>query len=350
MELTREEKGGNPFPACFVIAEAGVNHNGDLDLAKRLVDAAVDAGASAVKFQAFRAEELASLDAPKAEYQLAGAGKQESQLAMLKRLELPPQSYAELFLYCESMNILFLASPFDLESADRLDSLGMSYFKIASGEITNYPLLRHVAGKGKLVILSTGMSTMEEVQSSVDLISKAGNNKVILLHCVTEYPAPPEEVNLQAMLTMREACGVPVGYSDHTLGIEIALAAVALGASVIEKHVTLSRNMEGPDHRASLEPHEFKQMVRHIRNIEAAMGDGVKRPALCETSNRRIARRSIFAAVKISAGDVIRAEMLAYKRPGKGISPMHYEEVIGRRVSRSFQAGELLDWEGLHDC
>jgi N-acetylneuraminate synthase/N,N'-diacetyllegionaminate synthase len=350
VNLTREEKDGNLFPTCFVIAEAGVNHNGDIDLAKRLVDAAVDAGASAIKFQAFRAEELASLDAPKAAYQLAGAGRQESQLAMLKRLELPPQAFEELFLYCGRKNILFLASPFDLESTDLLDSLGMPYFKIASGEITNYPLLHHVAGKGKPMILSTGMSTMEEVQDSLNVVSKAGNDKVILLHCVTEYPAPPEEVNLQAMLTMREACGVPVGYSDHTLGIEIALAAVALGASVIEKHMTLSRDMEGPDHRASLEPHEFKQMVRQIRNIEVAMGDGVKRPALCETINRRIARRSIFAAVEISAGDVICAEMLAYKRPGKGISPTRYKEVIGRRVSRSFQAGELLDWEWLHDC
>lgn len=350
MEMFKSRQINDPSSSpCFIIAEAGVNHNGDLDLAKLLVDAAVDAGANAVKFQAFRADELASIDAPKAEYQLAGVGKEESQLVMLKRLELPPFAYAELSRYCERKNIMFLASPFDLGSADLLDSLGMPYFKIASGEITNYPLLRHVAGKGRPVILSTGMSTMEEVQNAVELIASAGNGKIVLLHCVTEYPAPVDAVNLRAMVTMREMCNVPVGYSDHTLGIEVAIAAVALGASMIEKHLTLGRDMEGPDHRASLEPGEFKQMVGLIRNIENAMGDGVKRPAQCEIANRLVARRSICAAVGISCGEVIRSEMLVYKRPGKGISPRYYEEVIGRQASRSYQAGELLDWEGLHD-
>lgn len=226
----------------------------------------------------------------------------------------------------------------------------MAYFKIASGEITNFPLLRHIAMKGKPVILSTGMSTLEEVQDALHAMARAGNPTVTLLHCVTEYPAPAEEVNLLAMATMRDALRVPVGYSDHTLGIEISLAAVALGASVVEKHLTLGRDMNGPDHRTSLEPSEFKQMVRQIRNIESAMGDGVKRPAQCEIANCLIARRSIFAAVTIPEGTVIREEMLACKRPGKGISPKFYDEVVGRRVSRSFQAGEILDWKGIHGC
>jgi N-acetylneuraminate synthase/N,N'-diacetyllegionaminate synthase len=268
---------------------------------------------------------------------------------MLKRLELSMEMLAELKHYCDSKNLLFLATPFDTAHADFLEALGMAYFKIASGEITNYPFLHSIGKKGRPVILSTGMSTIEEVQRAVRLLSKAGNRKVVLLHCVTQYPAPVESMNLRAMATMRQVCGLPIGLSDHTLGIEISLAAVALGASVIEKHLTLRRDMEGPDHRASLEPDEFTQMVRQIRHIESAMGDGVKRPVSCEMANRIIARRSIFTAVAIPPGEVIRKEMLVCRRPGNGISPEHYDEVVGRRVSRRFEAGELLDWKWMHD-
>ena len=350
MELLKNRQIYGPLsPSCFIIAEAGVNHNGDLAIAKLLVDAAVDSGANAVKFQAFRADELASVDAPKAQYQLAGSEKTESQLTMLKRLELPSSAYIELSRYCALKKILFLASPFDVGSVDLLDSLGMPYFKIASGEITNYPLLRYVARKGRPILLSTGMSTMEEVRSAIEFISQTGNKDVILLHCVTEYPAPVEAANLRAMIAMRDECHLPVGYSDHTIGVEVALAAVAIGATVLEKHLTLDRDMKGPDHRASLDPAEFKRMVELIRNIESAMGDGVKSPAQCEVANRVVARRSICAAVSITSGEVIRQEMLAYKRPGKGISPRHFEKVIGRRAMRNYQAGELLDWDGLYD-
>ncbi len=333
----------------YIIAEAGVNHNGQLTLAKRLVDAAADAQADAVKFQTFRAEQLVSPQAPKAQYQLATTGQEESQLEMLRRFELPPEAYAELFQYCKTKNILFLSTPFDTDSADLLDELPVSHFKIASGDVTNIQLLRYVAGKHKPVILSTGMSTLEEVKEALRVMAAANNTFVTLLHCVSEYPAPPEQVNLQAMVTMRDTFRVPVGYSDHTQGVEVALAAVALGASVIEKHLTLGRNMLGPDHRASLEPAEFKQMVRQIRIIESALGDGIKRPAPCEASNRLLARRSLFATVPIPKGTVIHEEMVECKRPGEGISPLYYDRVIGRRVTRSFKAGEALDWDGLQD-
>lgn len=334
----------------FIIAEAGVNHNGSPALAKQLIDAAHDAGADAVKFQAFHAEELASLEAPKADYQLSTTGRDESQLEMLRRLELAPDVFVDLARYCKEKGMVFLATPFDRYSADLLDALDMPCFKIASGEITNYPLLRYVAKKGKPVILSTGMSTLEEVRDALKEMASVGSVKVTVLHCVTEYPAPTDQVNLNAMITMRNELAVPVGYSDHTLGVEVALAAVALGASVLEKHLTLSRDMVGPDHKTSLEPGEFGQMVRQVRNIEVAMGDGEKHPAVCEAANRMIVRRSLFAKVGIPAGTVIGEEMLTCKRPGKGISPKHYTEVVGRRASRNFEAGELLDWEGLHGC
>ncbi len=350
MEMTKSHDRKAPFPTCFVIAEAGVNHNGNLDLAKRLVDAAVDAGADAVKFQAFRAEELAVSDAPKAEYQVETTGSGESQLAMLQRLELTAEALAVLAGYCDKKGILFLATPFDGTSVDLLDSLGMAYFKIASGEITNFPLLRHIASKGKRVILSTGMSTLEEVREALEEMAKSGCKDVIILHCVTEYPAPPEEVNLFAMVTMRNKFKYPVGYSDHTLGIEVALASVALGACVIEKHLTLSRDMVGPDHRASLEPAEFKQMVAKIRMVEAALGNGVKVPASCEASNRVIARRSLVAAVAIPAGTILRENMIACKRPGNGISAKFYDDVVGRRVRKNIQAGEVIDREAFNDC
>lgn len=349
--VVRSVAGYSPegFSPCYIIAEAGVNHNGDIGLAKSLIDAAVDAGADAVKFQAFRAEELVSPQAPKACYQLSSTNSSESQLEMLKHLEFTAEDYADLCHYCKTQNIVFLATPFDRSSADMLDGLDMAYFKIASGEITNFPLLRHLAKKGKPLFLSTGMSTLKEVGEALEVIAGAGNPPTTLLHCVTEYPAPVQEVNLKAMITMRESFQVPIGYSDHTLGTEVALAAVVLGAAVIEKHLTLGCEMEGPDHRASLEPAEFKQMVRQIKNVEVAMGDGIKRPAPCEMANRSVARRSLFASVAIPNGAVIGEEMVACKRPGKGISAKFYDEIVGRRVLRNFQSGEMLDWEGIHD-
>ena len=332
---------------CFIIAEAGVNHNGDLVLAKQLVDAAARAGADAVKFQAFHAEEIVSPAAPKADYQLARTSPDESQLSMLRKLELSADQMRVLCEYCAAQNILFLATPFDAASVDFLDSLNVPCFKMASGEITNVPLLRHVAGKGRKVILSTGMSTLDEVAEALQELAAFGCEDVTLLHCVTEYPAPPDQVNLLSMLTMRDQLRRPVGFSDHTAGIEISFAAVALGACVIEKHLTLSRQMEGPDHRASLEPDEFSAMVGGIRNIEAALGDGIKSPAACETANRLVARRSLVASVAIPAHTVIRADMIACRRPGTGILPKRLTDVVGRRTTRSFVAGELIEWQGL---
>lgn len=338
------------FPhVVFIIAEAGVNHNGDLSIAKRLVDVAVESGADAVKFQSFHAERVVSAQAKKADYQLAATGGAETQLEMLRRLELDCHAHEVLFDYCKEKKILFLSTPGDVESADMLDGLRIQLFKIGSAEITNLPFLRLIARKGKPIILSTGMSTLEEVREALRVIYAGGNKDVTLLHCVTEYPAPPEQVNLRAMLTLKDAFKTSVGYSDHTLGSEIALAAVALGACVIEKHFTLSRGMPGPDHRASLEPKELKQLVSQIRNIQAAMGDGIKRPAPCEVPNIPVVRRSIFTAQDIPAGVTIREEMLECKRPGTGISPVHFDEVVGRKASRAFSAGEMLDWAGIDD-
>lgn len=336
------------FPhSVFIIAEAGVNHNGDLNVAKRLVDVAAESGADAVKFQSFHAERVVSAQAEKADYQLAATGGAETQLEMLCRLELDYHAHEVLFNYCKEKRILFLSTPFDVESADMLDGLQMQLFKVGSGEITNIPFLRFIARKKKPFLLSTGMSTLEEVGQALRVIHSEGNRDVTLLHCVSEYPAPPGQIGLRAMLTLRDAFKTPVGYSDHTLGNEIALAAVALGACVIEKHFTLSRGMSGPDHRASLEPKELKQLVSQIRNVEAAMGDGTKRPAPCEVPNIPVVRRSIFAAQDIPAGTAIREEMLECKRPGTGISPVHFDEVVGRKTRRSFAAGEMLNWDGM---
>jgi N,N'-diacetyllegionaminate synthase len=333
----------------FVIAEAGVNHNGDIGIAKKLIDVAVDAKADAVKFQSFRADKLASPWANKADYQFTSTTNAESQLEMLSRLELGESAHRDLAEYCKKKGIVFLSSPFDESSADLLDELGVPAFKIASGEITNFPLLRHVAKKRKRVFLSTGMSTLEEVVDAVRVIRAEGCSDITLLHCVSEYPAPVHQVNLRAMLTLRDAFHLPVGYSDHTYGNETALAAVALGATVIEKHFTLNRQMEGPDHRASLEPRELKKLICQIRSVEAALGDGIKKPAECELSNLRVVRRSLFAACAIPVGVQIREEMLECKRPGTGISPRHLSEIIGRRATKSFQPGEIIDWGGICD-
>lgn len=326
----------------FIIAEAGVNHNGRLDLALRLVDAAARAGADAVKFQTFRADKLATADAPKALYQKTGTPAAESQLTMLKRLELGPTEHRKVFRRCAEKGILFMSTPFDEDSADFLDRLGMRIFKVPSGELTNPSLLARVARKGKPVILSTGMSTLKEVREAVAFIRRNGNPPLTLLHCVSCYPADPADVNLRAMATMARALRLPVGYSDHTPGIEIALAAAALGAAVIEKHFTLDRDLPGPDHRMSLEPDELQEMVTSIRNVSVALGDGVKAPRPKEEETRRVARRSIVLACPAPAGARLTRTMVAFKRPGTGIAPGKLESLLGRRLRRDLEADTLL--------
>lgn len=328
----------------LIIAEAGVNHNGDLDLAHHLVDVAADAGADLVKFQTFRADSLATLDARKAEYQVSATGGKESQHAMLKRLELSESDHSALIAHCASRQIGFFSTGFDIDSVDLLVRLGADRFKVPSGEITNLPYLRHIGGLGRPVILSTGMATLGDIEGALQALESAGTPRsaISVLHCNTDYPTPAHEVNLRAMQHMGQAFGVQFGYSDHTNGIEIAIAAVALGASVIEKHFTLSRGLPGPDHQASLEPAELKAMVMAIRNIEAALGDGVKRPSPTEQQNRAIARKSLVAARAIRAGERFSADNLAVKRPGTGVSPMRWDEYIGRPSPRDYAADELI--------
>ena len=330
-------------PRAFIIAEAGVNHNGSLRLAKRLVDAAKAAGADAVKFQSFRSESLVTRSARTADYQRA-ATRASSQFAMLKKLELDEKAHAALFAYCRRKGILFMSSPFDAESADLLSRLGVDRFKLGSGEITNRRLIEHVARKKRPLILSTGMSTLDDVRRALGWIRAAGRASVTLLHCVTQYPLPVDEVNLRAMDTLREAFGLPVGYSDHTEGIAVPLAAAARGAVVIEKHLTLDRGLPGPDQRASLEPAEFKAMVRGIRDIEACLGDGVKRVAACEAKNRLVARRSLVAARDLPSGHVLREGDLLAKRPGTGIPPADEPKMLGRKLRRGVKHDELLRW------
>lgn len=332
-----------PRQPVFVIAEAGVNHNGDLKLARQLIDVAVAARADAVKFQSFQADRLVTPDAPKASYQVATTGVVESQLEMLRRLELSPEAHRELQNYCAERGIVFLSTPFDEEAADFLDQLNVPAFKISSGDLTNSPLLEHVAGKGKPVILSTGMSDLAELIEAVSVLNSAGCENPILLHCVSNYPAKAAEVNLRAMQTMRAAFDVPVGFSDHTEGIDVALAAVALGACVIEKHFTLDRSMRGPDHRASLVAAELAQLVTSIRRIESALGDGRKAPADSEIEIARVARRSLVAVREIPAGATLEREMVAMRRPGTGLAPAMLPGLLGRRAARLITAGSLLD-------
>lgn len=333
--------------SCFIIAEAGVNHNGDFRAAKRLVDAARRAGADAVKFQTFKAEKIASASAALAPYQKKTLGRGGGQLDMIRLLELSERDHERLFEYCAKSGILFMSSPFDEESADMLDKLGVDRFKLPSGEITNRALLRHVAGKGKPVILSTGMSTLAEVRRAVGWILGRRRVPLTLLHCVTEYPAPPDQVNLRAMDTLRETFRVPVGYSDHTLGIEISVAAAARGAAVIEKHLTLDRRLPGPDQAASLEPDDFKAMVASIRLVESALGDGVKRMAPCERRNRVAARRSLVAARDLPRGRRLEAGDLVAKRPGSGIPPERLAGLLGRALKRPLRRDRLLAWGDL---
>lgn len=328
----------------FIIAEAGVNHNGNLDIAKKMVDVAVDSGADAIKFQTFKAEKIVTDTTPKAKYQIDNMGTSESQFEMLRKLELSIEAHKELFSYCKKKNIIFMSTPFDEESADMLDNLGINIFKIPSGEITNKPLIQHIAKKNKPIILSTGMSYLGEIEDALNVLTKSGTPKenIIVLHCNTEYPTPFEDVNLNAMLTIRDAFKVKVGYSDHTSGIEVPIAAVALGAYVIEKHFTLDKNLPGPDHKASLEPKELKTMVEAIRNIEKALGDGVKKPSPSELKNKMIVRKSIVAAKPIKDSEIFTADNLTVKRPGTGISPMRWDEIIETKTKRDYQEDELI--------
>jgi N-acetylneuraminate synthase/N,N'-diacetyllegionaminate synthase len=332
-----------PGLPTFIIAEAGVNHNGDLEVAKQLIDVAINAGADAVKFQTFRADAIASPDAPKANYQLATTDVTESQLELLRRLELSKEAHYELNNYCQGRDIIFLSTPFDESAADMLSELGVPAFKISSGDLTNAPLLEHVAAKGKPVILSTGMANLDEVAAAVSVLREAGCDELALLHCVTNYPAAVSDVNLRAVTTMAHEFRVPVGYSDHTDGIEVAIAAVALGACIIEKHFTLDRSLPGPDHKASLEPNELRALVSGIRNVEAALGDGRKVPTVGELETARVARRSLFAAQTIAAGSVVTRDMVSMKRPGTGISPVLLKKIVGHRTLVDVTEGQMLE-------
>lgn len=326
----------------FIIAEAGDNHNGRFDLALQLVDKAVEAGADCVKFQTFVTENVISKFAEKAEYQIESTGAGESQYEMVKKLELSFDQFREIQAYCKKKGILFLSTPFDLDSIKFLEEIHIPFFKIPSGEITNLPYLIKIANTGKDVILSTGMSTIEEIGNALKILRQNGAGKITLLHCNTEYPTPYEDVNLRAMDTLRKTFGVEVGYSDHTKGIEVPIAAAALGAVIVEKHFTLDCNMEGPDHQASLEPEELKQMVVGIRNIEKTLGSDEKFPTESERKNISIARKSIVAGRNIKKGELLTEKNLSVKRPGDGISPMEWYNVIGTEAVRDFGEDELI--------
>jgi len=342
----RDKSIGDGEPT-FIVAEIGVNHNGDVRLAKKLVDAAKDAEVDAVKFQTFKTGETVTRSAEKAEYQKEITGSMEYQYGMLKKLELTEEDFKELFDYTEKKDIIFLSSPFDKESVDLLDRLSILAFKVASGEITNFPLLEYIAKKGKPIILSTGMSTLGEIEEALEVFRKKGNNKIVLLHCVTSYPTRIEDANLGVIETLRRRFKLPVGFSDHTLGMTIPIAAAALGAVLIEKHFTLDRTLPGPDHRSSLEPDELKGMVRAVREVEKALGDGVKKPTEDEERIKKVVRRSIVAKVEIPEGAVITEAMLDFKRPGTGIEPKNLNEVIGKRAKKDIKSDELITFENL---
>jgi N,N'-diacetyllegionaminate synthase len=329
----------------LVIAEAGVNHNGDVEAAIRLIDAAADAGADVVKFQTFVAERLVAAHAPKAAYQRNTTDAAESQRDMLRRLELSRADHESLIAHCGRRGIRFLSTAFDLESLDLLADLGADCFKVPSGELTNLPYLRRIGAFGQPLLLSTGMATLDEIAAALAVLERAGTPRVriTVLHCTTEYPTPMVEVNLRAMATIRRELDVAVGYSDHTLGIEVPIAAVALGATVIEKHFTLDRSLPGPDHQASVEPQELTAMVAAIRNVERALGDGIKRPSPAEIKNIPVARKSIVAACRIRAGEPFTPGNLTVKRPGTGVSPMCWDEIIGRTATRDFAPDELIE-------
>ena len=330
--------------SVFIIAEAGVNHNGSADLAKQLIDVAADSGVDAVKFQTFKAENSVSKNAQKADYQKQTTSASESQFDMIKKLELDVETHKELIAYCQEKDIIFLSTPFDHESIDLLSGLKMEIFKIPSGEITNLPYLRHIGSLGKRIILSTGMSNIAEVGEALNILTNAGTAKenITVLHANKMYPTPMEDVNLNAMLTIQKEFGVAIGYSDHTLGIEVDIAAVVLGASVIEKHFTLDKTMVGPDHEASLEPEEIKAMVSAIRNIEKALGSYEKKPSPSESVNIDIVRKSIIASASIKKGEILSDNNVTTKRPGVGISPMKWDKVIGTVASKDYQMDDLI--------
>jgi N,N'-diacetyllegionaminate synthase len=330
--------------STLIIAEAGVNHNGDFELAKNLIDVAADAGADIVKFQTFNAEKLTTQYANKAGYQKINSKVEESQYEMLRRLEINFETHEKLISHCVSRNIEFLSTGFDVDSVDLLVSLGLNIFKIPSGEITNLQYLRHIGSFAKTVILSTGMATLAEVKKALNVLEESGTKRsnITILHCTSAYPALMADVNLKAMLTIASELDVSVGYSDHTLGYEVAIAAVSLGAKVIEKHFTLNKNLPGPDHKASLEPTELKEMVMAIRNIEKALGNGVKEPTSIELENRSVVRKSIVANTKINNGEIFTPDNITTKRPGIGISPMYWDELIGQKATRDFEKDEMI--------
>lgn len=328
--------------SVYVIAEVGVNHNGSFELACKLVDVAKAAGADCIKFQTFKSKNLVSRNAQKAEYQRKTTGE-GSQVEMLKALELSFDEFRDLKAYCDSVGIAFLSTPFDFDSIQFLNSIDMPFWKIPSGEITDYPYLVALARTGKPIVLSTGMSDMDDIAAAIRVLRENGAADIKLLHCNTEYPTPFEDVNLRAMMTMRNAFGLEVGYSDHTKGIEVPVAAVAMGATIIEKHITLDRNMEGPDHRASLEPDELTAMITGIRNIEKALGDGNKKPSPSEKKNISVARKSIVAKCRISKGELFTENNITVKRPGTGISPMKWSSIVGTKATRDFEEDELIE-------
>jgi N-acetylneuraminate synthase/N,N'-diacetyllegionaminate synthase len=337
---------GKNYPV-FIIAEAGVNHNGDIVLAKKLIDVAVESGADAVKFQTFDPKTLVTKDASQADYQAENIGNKETQYEMLDRLKLKREYHKELQQYAKEKNIIFCSTPFSDSDVDFLDELGIPFFKIGSSDTNNLPLLKYIAEKNKPMIVSTGMSDMEDILEAVSIIRKSGNEDIVILHCTTQYPTPTYEVNLHAMLTMKEKCDVLVGYSDHTKGIEVPIASVAMGACVIEKHFTLDKNMEGPDHKASLEPDELKEMVRMIRNIEKALGAKEKKPSEITMKVAEVAQKSIISNKDIKAGSVIKKEDLIIKRPGTGIEPKHLEDMIGKEALVDISKDSLIKWEYL---
>ncbi len=332
---------------CFVIAEAGVNHNGDISRALELIDAAAEAGATAVKFQTFRSKQLVTSQAPKADYQLRNENKSESQLEMLQRLELSQDDHQRLFSHCQKRGVLFMSTPFEELSASFLNELGVAIFKVPSGEMTNLPFLDHLARMGKPLVVSTGMCTLGDVEAAVETIERAGNEQIVLLHCVSNYPADPADVNLRAMDTMRVAFGYPIGYSDHTLGISVGIGAVAMGARVVEKHFTLDRELPGPDHRASLEPSELKELISGIRTVEKALGTGRKVPVESESSTAEVARKSLVAAEDIPAGTKLTHELIAIKRPGTGLPPVMRPHLLDRTTTCDIPAGSLIRLENV---
>ncbi|KYH30156.1 MULTISPECIES: N-acetylneuraminate synthase [Clostridium] len=337
---------GNP---CFIIAEGGVNHNGDINLAKKMVDKAVEAGADAIKFQTFKSEKLVTKYAAMAKYQKDNMGIEDSQFSMLKKLELSYDEFADLKEYCDMKGIIFMSTPFDFESADFLNSIGMEAFKISSGDLTNIPMLEHIAKFNKPIILSSGMAVLGEIEDAVMALRNLGLEDIAVLHCTSNYPAPLDSVNLKAMNTIKNTFKVVGGYSDHTNGITIPIAAAALGADIIEKHFTLDKNMEGPDHKASLEPHELKRMVEEVRKVEISMGTGIKMFTRSEMDTMKVARKSIVASRDIKRGEIIQIKDLDYKRPGNGLSPKYYKELVGKRAKVDIKRDEQINLTLLED-